>query len=175
MKRLPIILLLLTTLYSTYASAQPNLSAATNAIRKSTKTTRQKPPTELHLGLFGVQQVDKDWYLEIPDELLGKQILVTARYISTTTNMGKYGGELFNQQTVYWEMAPNGNLLLRSDIIVNRSDSLDDIHLAVMAANENPIIAAFTPESHKAGRYRIKATSLFMGDNAAFQMFHIQT
>lgn len=170
MKRLPIILLLLTTLYCTYASAQSDSSAAINAIRKSTKTTRQKPPTELHLGLFGVQQVDKDWYLEIPDELLGKQILVTARYISTTTNMGKYGGELFNQQTVYWEMAPNGNLLLRSDIIVNRSDSLDDIHLAVVAANENPIIAAFTPESHKAGRYRIKATSLFMGDNAAFSL-----
>lgn len=170
MKRLLIYLLLFSALCTTSVSAQPSLSAAAGNIKKSTKTAKKKTPAELRLGLFGVQQVEKDWYLEIPDELLGKQILVTARYISTSTNIGKYGGELFNQQTVYWEMAPNGNLLLRSDIIINQSDSLDDIHQAVLAANENPIIAAFTPESHKDGRYRIKATSLFLGDNSAFSL-----
>ena len=30
-------------------------------------------------GLFTVHQVDEDWYFELPDSLLEKEILVTSR------------------------------------------------------------------------------------------------
>lgn len=143
-----------------------NTTTHTHTTGKNTST--QTDPTQLQAGLFYVQQVDNDWYLEIPETLLGKPILVTARYISTPGNTGKYGGELFNDQTVYWELGKNGKLFLRCDLILSVADSLDNINRAVTTANENPIIAAFKPESHKNGRYRIKANSLFLEDNPAF-------
>ena len=140
--------------------AAVSLTASATTANKQTGTTKA--------GLMYVKQVDKDWYMEIPEKLLGKPLLMTARFIATPAGTKKYGGELFNTQTVFWEMAPSGKLLLRTDLFVNQADSTDAINRAVETSNEKPIIAAFTPEAHKGGRYLIKVTSLFMEDNPAF-------
>ena len=51
-------------------------------------------------GLFRVSKVDNEWFFEIPDSLIGREFLTTTRYTSTPANIGKFGGELVNQQTV---------------------------------------------------------------------------
>lgn len=118
-------------------------------------------------GLFDVTRTDADWFFEVPDSLLGRRFLVTVRYTSTPTGANKYGGEQVNQQTVYWQKAPEGKLLLRSELLINSADSVDAINRAVLISNENPIIGVFKIESSKGGKSKIKVTSFFNEDNAA--------
>ena len=120
--------------------------------------------------LFGVCKKGSDWMFDVPDSLIGREILVTVRFTSTPAGTGKYGGELANQQTVYWEKAPNGNLLLRSRLLVSMADSTDAINRAVIAANADPIIGSFKVESRQGNASRIKVTQFFMDDNQALSV-----
>ena len=81
-------------------------------------------------GLFNVVRNGADWFFEIPDSLIGRRFLVTVRYTSTPGGTDKYGGELVNQQTVYWQKAPNDQLLLRSELLIKdrKSTRLNSSH-----------------------------------------------
>ena len=121
-------------------------------------------------GLFGVAQNEKDWYLEVPDSLLGRRFLTVTRYVSITPGAGEYGGEEVNENMLYWEKAPNGNLLLRADIVNIRADEDQIIYKAVKVSSENPIVASFKPEKGGEKATRIKVNSLFEGDVQVFSL-----
>ena len=139
------------------------------------KTEEKKEAPALNLtfskGLFGAAQNEKDWYLEIPDSLLGRRFLAVTRYVSNTVGAGVYGGEEVNEAMLYWEKASNGNLLLRSDVLGIVAPKDDSIAEAVRVSSENPIVASFKPEKGaSAGTTRIKANSLFEGDTQVFSL-----
>ena len=121
-------------------------------------------------GLFGVAQNEKDWYLEVPDSLLGRRFLTVTRYVSITPGAGEYGGEEVNENMLYWEKASNGNLLLRADIVNIRADEDQIIYKAVKVSSENPIVASFKPEKGGEKATRIKVNSLFEGDVQVFSL-----
>ena len=123
-------------------------------------------------GLFGAAQNEKDWYLEVPDSLLGRRFLAITRYVSNTVGAGVYGGEQVNESMLYWEKASNGNLLLRSDVLsIAASNPEENIAQAVKVSSENPIVASFKPEKNgKEGATRVKVNSLFEGDNQVFSL-----
>ena len=139
---------------------------AAGAPGANTEQEKEKAPEmEFKSGMFGVAQNDRDWYFEIPDDLLGRRILAVTRFVSNTPGASEYGGEEVNEAMVYWEKAPNGNLLLRADVLSIAADEDQDIYKAVKVSSENPIVASFKPESSSnAGTTRIKVTSLFEGD-----------
>lgn len=121
-------------------------------------------------GLFGVANKDADWFFEIPDDLLGRRILAVTRFVTNTVGSGEYGGEEVNEAMVYWEKAPNGNILLRADVLGIKAPEDDIIARAVQVSSENPIVASFKPE--KGGSYgtRIKVNSLFENDTQVFSL-----
>ena len=121
-------------------------------------------------GLIGISKTESDWFFHIPDSLLGRRFLVTVRYTTTPAGAEKYGGELTNQQTMYFELTPNKDLVLRSDLLVNTADETDNINRAVKISTENPIVASFKVENSKGGVRKIKVTSLFLSDNAALSL-----
>lgn len=134
------------------------------------KSAPARPTTEKSVtqrGMFTVVKTGNEWFFDIPDSLIGRRFLATVRYTSTPAATNTYGGELTNQQTVYWQTAPGNRLLLRSELLVNVADSIDAINKAILVSNENPIIGTFNIESHNAGMYRIKVTSFFNEDNPA--------
>ena len=71
-------------------------------------------------GMVGVGQHEKDWYFEVPDELLGRRILAVTRYVSNTPGAGVHGGEEVNEAMVYWEC-----LLLKEFCLEFRSNRLE--------------------------------------------------
>lgn len=134
---------------------------------------KQEKPVELKMkpGLFSVAQNEKDWYFEIPDSLLGRRILAVTRFVSNTVDAGQYGGEEVNESMFYWEKAPNGNLLLRADVLSITADEDQAISKAVKVSSENPIVASFKPEKNgSAGTTRIKVNQLFEGDTQIFSL-----
>ncbi len=146
------------------------------AQRGNAKTDAEKPAAEektpalsVTSGLYGVSQNEKDWYFDIPDELLGRRILAVTRFVSNTPGASEYGGEEVNEVMIYWEKASNGNLLLRADALTIVADEDQAISKAVKISSENPIVASFKPEKGgPAGGTRIKVNSLFEGDTQVF-------
>lgn len=141
--------------------------------RKKKKTEQQapvkteKPAGETRSGLFTVTKTDADWFLTIPDSLLGREILATVRFTSTPANTGKYGGELTNQQTVYFQKVDKDKLLMRSRLLVNAADSTDAINRAILISNADPIIGSFKIEGKDSAAYKVKVTAFFNEDNPA--------
>ncbi|MBQ9451124.1 MAG: zinc-dependent metalloprotease [Bacteroidales bacterium] len=138
-----------------------------------TPSDNKEKPVEVSMasGLMGVGQHENDWYLEVPDSLLGRRMLAVTRFVSNTTGAGTYGGEEVGEAMIYWEKAPNGNLLLRADVIDIQADADQVISKAVKVSSENPIVASFKPEKGgTAGTTRIKANSLFEGDTQIFSL-----
>ena len=116
--------------------------AKTEAAAKPEEKKKEERPAAKP-GLFGVQHYKDDWYFLIPDTLLGQPFLANTRFISTPVNTEKYGGELVSSHVVYWEKQGE-RLLLRAMAYDATADSTSQIHRAVIASTENPIVAAFS-------------------------------
>ena len=142
--------------------------------KEKTEEKKEAPaPVNLNFskGLLSVARNEKDWYLEVPDSLLGRRLLAVTRYTANTMGAGVYGGEEVNDAMLYWEKAPNGQLLLRVDVVNVEAPKADVIAQAVRVSSENPIVASFKPEkSATPGTTRIKANSLFEGDLQVFSL-----
>ncbi|MBO5699354.1 MAG: zinc-dependent metalloprotease [Bacteroidaceae bacterium] len=123
---------------------------------------------EVSHGLFNVKKgANNEWFWDIPDSLIGRRILLTVRFTGTPAGTQKYGGELVKQQTVYWELSPKNELLLRAEALMNVADSASAINRAVEVSSINPIMASFKVIHHKKGLRRINVTPLFNADDAA--------
>ena len=149
------------------------LCVSASAQEKEKEKEKKEAPVKLEFsqGLFSVAHNEKDWFLEIPDTLLGRRILAVTRFAANTMGAGEYGGEEVNDAMLYWEKAPNGNLLLRVDVVNVEAPEADAIAQAVRVSSENPIVASFKPEKEaSAGTTRIKANSLFEGDLQVFSL-----
>ena len=138
----------------------------TEAPKPQEKKEQRPAPVE---GLFNVQQYKEDWFFQIPDSLLGHPFLATTRFVSTPVNMGTYGGELVSSHVLYWEKH-NDQILLRAMAYDATADSTDDIHRALLASTENPIVASFKIDKESGDTIHrhhisIKVTDFLKGDN----------
>ena len=125
MKRILITVVAIMMVTSPIALAQPRGGRPGAGKPDSEKKDEpEKPAPELSVtpGLFGVAHNEKDWYFEVPDNILGRRILAVTRYVSNTPGASQYGGEEVTESMIYWEKAPNGNLLLRVDALTIQAD-----------------------------------------------------
>ncbi len=132
------------------------------------KAEEAKKPKIDRPGLISVQKDKQNkWFFQMPDSALGRDLLVTVRYISTPSNMGKFGGEQVNQQVVYFEVNSDSTVFMRSRMTVNVADSTENISKAIEVSNNNPIIGTF-PLDRKAkkGILRFDVTQFFATEDA---------
>lgn len=92
-------------------------------------------------GLFKVHSLDGKYFYEIPDSLLGREMLMVTTIAKTADGIG-YGGERTNTLLVRWDQ--NGdNVLLK---VVSYSNTAADslpIFTAVKSSNLEPILQKF--------------------------------
>ncbi|MEX2604936.1 MAG: DUF5118 domain-containing protein, partial [Gracilimonas sp.] len=88
-------------------------------------------------GLFDVHKVKDKYYYEIPDTLLGREMLLVTRVAKTADNVG-YGGEKLNTQIVRWEKKDK-KILLRHVSFENVATDTMPIYEAVRNSNFEPI------------------------------------
>ncbi len=142
--------------------------------KKATPPVKKEVRTPARQGLFNVQFWKDKYYFQIPDSLLGRLFMVTTRYVATPVDAGLYGGELANEQVLYFEK--NGKqMLLRDNMYDVRADSTDAIYKAVLNSTEDPIMASVKIDStitdeRGAKLYSIDVTSWFNGDNSMFSL-----
>ena len=142
--------------------------------KKAIPPVKKEVRTPAREGLFNVQHWKDKYYFQIPDSLLGRLFMVTTRYVSTPVDAGLYGGELANEQVLYFEK--NGKqILLRDKMYDVRADSTDAIYKAVLNSTEDPIMASVKIDSTIKSQdgallYSIDVTSWFNGDQNVFSL-----
>ncbi|WP_370539282.1 zinc-dependent metalloprotease [Algoriphagus sp. AK58] len=118
-------------------------------------------------GLFKVHQIEDKYFYEIPDSLLGRDMLMVVRIAKTADGIG-YGGENTTNLMVRWEKNQDDILLKVVSVNNYAADSLP-ISLAVKASNLEPILQKFAIRSRATDSTGtvIEATDLFTKDNQA--------
>jgi len=118
-------------------------------------------------GMVHVHRVDDKWLFEIPEEILGREILLVSRLASVPEGMG-YGGQKANTQVLRWERnGPNDErIFLRVVRHTNVADEALPVARAVRGANFEPILRAFDIEAlnDDSTSVVIDATPLFESD-----------
>lgn len=117
-------------------------------------------------GLFTVHKINEDYFMEIPDSIMGREFMAITRMAKAPAGAG-YGGEEQNRQVLRWERGPNNKLFLRAVLTINTSPDEDKpITQAVRNSNVEPIAASFDIKAiRKDTSYVINVTDFFKGDN----------
>ena len=118
-------------------------------------------------GVFKVHKVDKNYFYEIPDSLLEREMLMVTRIAKTAAGMG-FGGGKQNEQVLRWQRNEDNIMLRVVSHQVVAADSLP-VHEAVVNSNFEPImymfpIKAFGPDSTS---FVIDVTDFLSSDIAA--------
>lgn len=118
-------------------------------------------------GLFTVHKVEDKFYFEIPDSLLGREIMAITRFSKVPGGAGLYGGEMANQQTLQFEKGPSNNIFIRTITLISVADSTQEIYKAVNNSNVNSIASAFDIKAFGKDSTSsiIEVTDFFKGDN----------
>lgn len=115
-------------------------------------------------GLFTLHQIEGKLYYEIPDSLLGKEMLMVSRIARTANEVG-YGGEKANTQVLRWNRRGD-NIDLRVVSYENTADPDDPIYRAVRNSNLEPILMTFDIKAlnEDTTGVVIETTNLFTSD-----------
>lgn len=175
MKRISIALLVLLTVCSLSAQTKKDTASAPAKSAVAAKpTTGPKPYKEVitdkavtQKGLFTVHKIEDKYYFEIPDSVMGNEILAVTRFSKVAGGSSTYGGEIANQQTLRFEKGPNNTVFLRVVTLISYADSTQVISKAVSNSYVNPIAAAFPIAAlgKDSTSTVIEVTDFFKGDN----------
>ena len=112
--------------------------AYSKVITKDAKTDR---------GLFDVHKVKEEYFYEIPDSLMGREMLMVSRIAKTAAGIG-FGGGKINTQVMRWEKKGNKVYLriVSHDVVAN--DSLP-VKEAVVNSNFEPVLYSFDVKSNR--------------------------
>ncbi|QRR02710.1 zinc-dependent metalloprotease [Dyadobacter sandarakinus] len=155
------------------------------AVKDKLKDDRRKDPKSFkdffddnvvsQKGMISVHKMNEKWYFEIPDTLIGRDIMAVTRYSKTAAGGGIFGGEEVNRQMIRWEKGIDNNLLLRSvTIVVSSPDSTKPIYQAVRNSSSDPIIGVFDIKAVKKDTGQkasvIEVSDFFNSDNQVFSL-----
>ena len=115
-------------------------------------------------GLFKVHVNDEKYLFEIPDSLLGREMLMVTRIAKTASGIG-FGGGKQNEQVLRWQKKGK-KILLRVVSYSVVADTILPVHEAVVNSNFEPILFSFPIKafSKDSTATVIDATLLFSTD-----------
>lgn len=118
-------------------------------------------------GLFTVRHIKDDWYLEVPDELLGRMLLAVTRFTSVPQGFRMFSGEEVNRSAVYLEQYNDKALFLREYVQSSFAKPDDRIAISLKASTVDPIVHKFEVigRNPKTKAQLINVTKWIMSDN----------
>ncbi len=117
-------------------------------------------------GLFTVHEVGDRWYWEIPEAMLGREMILITRITRTASGIS-FGGHRQTTEVVRFDRRGN-QVLLRHVSFDNTADPELPIHEAVRNSNFEPVLASWSVESEgpegEAGSVVVNVTDFFTSD-----------
>jgi hypothetical protein len=93
-------------------------------------------------GMFTVHYLDDHYFFEIPDSLLGRDILIVNRIAKAPAGTGGYGGDQIGENVVRFEKGKDNKIFLKRMIYTERGDSTENGMYRSVANSNIPTIAA---------------------------------
>ncbi len=123
-------------------------------------------------GVFTLHFQEDKYFFEIPDNLLGRELIAVTRYAKVVAGAPKYGGEQANEQTIVFEKGPGQKIFMRVVTLITYADSTQTIAKAVKNSNLDPIVASFEIKAYGKDSTSsiIEVTDFFKGDNQAVSL-----
>lgn len=120
-------------------------------------------------GLFDVHQVDGKIFFEIPDAILGRDMLIMSRYDKVQDGLASVGAMMAGNLLVRWERRDN-RILLRGVSQSKTADPDDRVSLAVENSSFPSVIAALPILTRGNGTSVVDVSDLYLRDHVAFSM-----
>jgi hypothetical protein len=122
------------------ANSQTSAPRNYNSIIRSNAITRK--------GFFWVHKVSDSYYFEVPDSLLGRDLLIVSRIAQGAAGVRPgytgYAGDQIGHTIVRFEKGPGNKLFLRRITYEeNPGDTTNSMYHAVVRSNLQPLVAAF--------------------------------
>jgi hypothetical protein len=136
-------------LSSVVASAQGSISFSgrgnSSGIKPYSEVITAKAKTDK--GLFTTHKVDDKYYFEIPDSLLGREILIVNRISKAPAGARAgflgYAGDQIADNVISFEKGPNNKIFLRSISYQEVGRDSSGMYQSVRNSNLQPIAASF--------------------------------
>jgi len=168
-----IILIILLSGFLNAASAQdkkPVEKPKTDSLKSTTKTIGDFVTAKAisKKGMFSIHQVGEKYYFEIPDSLLGRELLLTTWLVKVPGGSPKFGGEVMNNRTISFTKWNGGTkIALNVTATINQVDTTNVISTAVKNANVNSVAMLFDIKARgNAGTSLIDATDFLQKENS---------
>lgn len=111
------------------------------------------PKTKSSFGFLTVHKVDNNYFFEIPDSMLNRDILIVNRISKAPTSRQKsrvgYPGDILGSKVIRFENKDNKRILVREYSYRERSENKDGMFQSVRNSNTQPIVANFGIETIK--------------------------
>lgn len=120
-------------------------------------------------GLFDVHQVEGKILFEIPDAILGRDMLIMSRYDKVQDGLASVGAMMAGNLLVRWERRDN-RILLRGVSQSKTADPDDRVSLAVENSSFPSVIAALPILTRGDGTSVVDVSDLYLRDHVAFSM-----
>ena len=123
-------------------------------------------------GLFNIHQTGDKYYFEIPDSILGRELLLTTWLVKVPGGSPKFGGEILNTQTILFEKDRGNKIALKGIRVLSQSDTSNVISKAVKNSNVDAVAFLFDVKARgTAGRSSvIDVTDLLQKENIYTQI-----
>lgn len=111
------------------------------------------PKAKSSFGFLTVHKVDNNYFFEIPDSMLNRDILIVNRISKAPTSRQKsrvgYPGDILGSKVIRFENKDNKRILVREYSYCERSENKDGMFQSVRNSNTQPIVANFGIETIK--------------------------
>lgn len=111
------------------------------------------PKAKSSFGFLTVHKVDNNYFFEIPDSMLNRDILIVNRISKAPTSRQKsrvgYPGDILGSKVIRFENKDNKRILVREYSYRERAENKDGMFQSVRNSNTQPIVANFGIETIK--------------------------
>lgn len=150
-------------------SAAKGPKAYNLVVTKKAKTT---------VGFITVHKDDDKYYFEIPDSIMGADLLVVNRIAKSAAESRKgfigYGGDFIGENVIRFEPGKGDKILMRTVSYTERSNDSTGMYNSVLNSNVLPIVGAFDVKAYKKDTVNnkrsavIDVTDFLKGENTIF-------
>ncbi|MDU1891111.1 MAG: zinc-dependent metalloprotease [Dysgonomonas sp.] len=157
-------------------------AAAPAASKPQTPPDAPKPYGEVitkeaktNIGFFKVHKVKDKYFFELPDSIMGRDILVVNRISKAPVNRFKsmvgYPGDQIGENVIQFEKGPNNKVFIRNISYLEQAKDTLGMYQSVKNSNIQPIVATFPVQALKkdsatySSNIVIDVTSFINSDN----------
>lgn len=148
--------------FAVVLSIPMHVHAQTPAATVSTTATSDE-------GLFTVHRAERRLHFEIPDAMLGREMIIMSRIAKAQDGLADGGANMAPNIVVRWERQ-EGRIILRGVSYSRTADNGTPLALAVENSNFAPVLASLPIQRSGNGTSVVDVTDLYLGDTPMFTL-----